>query len=108
MVQRLARSPFKPESDPSNTALSCRISDLQSVQEVTAGARRCPSGAIWVQFAPKSKRLGTSPSPWLYTVCYTPPLLRLYSLRLLVAQLRVVGSVERLMKVQLTNKKEKR
>src|SRR6267154_1853710 len=52
MVQRLARSPFKPESNPSNTALSCGISDLHSIQEVTADARRCPSGAIWVQFAP--------------------------------------------------------
>src|SRR5882762_2814924 len=72
MVQRLARSPFKPESDPSNTALSYRISDLQSVQEVTADARRCPSGAIWVQFAPKSKRLGTGPSPWLYMFVIRP------------------------------------
>src|SRR5438876_9080412 len=53
MVQRLARSPFKPESDPSNTALSSRISDLRSIQEVTADARRCSLGAIWVQFVPR-------------------------------------------------------
>src|SRR6266480_4984390 len=84
MVQRLARSRFKPESDPSNTALSCRISDLQRIQEVTADARRCPSRAIGVQFAPKSKRLGTSPSPWLYAFVIRPrsSLLRLCRLRL--------------------------
>src|SRR5437660_10008809 len=52
MVQRLARSPLKPESDHPSTALSNRISGLLSIQEVTADARRCPSGAIWVQFAP--------------------------------------------------------